>query len=121
MNDFSLCNTFRSICFITADAFMTNVPLQSSAQERKAMANYKGSRHPKKLSVQITRNFHYPQVTPKQNVAGVVMINFMVESHCNISKVPTDNSAASAYTEQAVHPFTLILLRPGLRIKMMQV
>jgi TonB family protein len=61
----------------------------------------------------INKNFHYPDLAFKQNITGVVNVNFVVEPYGVISNVYVDNHLGAGCKEEAIRLVKLIQWMPG--------
>jgi len=59
-------------------------------------------------------NFNYPEMAFKQNITGIVNVNFIVEPYGLISNVYTDNRLGAGCTEEAIRLVKLIRWMPGI-------
>jgi TonB family protein len=59
-------------------------------------------------------NFNYPEMAFKQNITGIVNVNFIVEPYGLISNVCTDNRLGAGCTEEAIRLVKLIRWMPGI-------
>jgi TonB family protein len=60
------------------------------------------------------KNFHYPDLAFKQNITGLVKVNFVVEPYGIISNVYVDNHLGAGCTEEAVRLVKLLRWMPGI-------
>jgi outer membrane biosynthesis protein TonB len=60
------------------------------------------------------RNFHYPDLAFKQNITGIVNVNFIVEPYGIISNVYVDNHLGAGCSEEAMRLVKLISWMPGI-------
>jgi hypothetical protein len=60
------------------------------------------------------KNFHYPETALKQNVTGIVIVRFVVESYGIISNVTVDNHLGAGCAEEAIRLVKLIRWKPGI-------
>jgi hypothetical protein len=59
------------------------------------------------------KNFHYPDLAFKQNISGIVNVNFVVEPYGLISNVNIDNRLGAGCTEEAIRLVKLLRWIPG--------
>jgi hypothetical protein len=59
-------------------------------------------------------NFHYPESAFKQNITGIVKVDFVVEPYGIISNINTDNHLGAGCTEEAIRLVKLIRWMPGI-------
>jgi len=59
-------------------------------------------------------NFHYPDLAFKQNITGIVVVNFVVETDGLISNVRANNHLGAGCTEEAIRLAKLIRWMPGI-------
>jgi TonB family protein len=66
------------------------------------------------LPVFIASNLNYPEAAIRQNVTGVVKLNFIVETFGKVSNVQTTQSVGAGCTEEAVRLLTMTNWMPGI-------
>jgi outer membrane biosynthesis protein TonB len=59
------------------------------------------------------QNFHYPDLAFKQNISGIVIVNFVVEPYGLISNVNVENRLGAGCTEEAIRLVKLLKWMPG--------
>lgn len=59
------------------------------------------------------KNFHYPDIAFKQNITGIVNVNFVVEPSGLISNVYVINRLGAGCTEESIRLVKLIRWMPG--------
>jgi hypothetical protein len=62
----------------------------------------------------MSKNFHYPDLAFKQNITGIVKVNFVVESTGLVSNVNVENHLGAGCTEEAIRLVKLLRWMPGI-------
>ncbi|HLN52993.1 MAG TPA: energy transducer TonB [Lentimicrobium sp.] len=66
------------------------------------------------LAVFIANNLQYPELAIRQNVTGVVKINFIVETNGRASNVTIENSVGAGCNEEAIRILRMLKWMPGI-------